>query len=114
MLQVVCTGHSLGAALATLCGTWAATTYPTADVRVANFGSPFVGNQAYINVRGPSCCLFVMSAKVIGHSALSRCTTGWDTQSSWKMLCMVVLEVVLLSVTQSLSTSYLVQPLSGC
>lgn len=33
---IVCTGQSLGGALSTLCGPWAANTWPTASVLVIN------------------------------------------------------------------------------
>ncbi len=41
--RVICTGHSLGGALATLCAPWCAIEYPKADVRCVTFGSPRVG-----------------------------------------------------------------------
>ena len=41
--RVICTGHSLGGALATLCAPWCAIEYPKADVRCITFGSPRVG-----------------------------------------------------------------------
>ena len=41
--RVICTGHSLGGALATLCAPWCAVEYPKADVRCITFGSPRVG-----------------------------------------------------------------------
>eukprot|EP00884_Botryococcus_braunii_P010106 jgi/Botrbrau1/19097/Bobra.0077s0011.1 len=47
--RVLCTGHSLGGALATLGATWAALEYPTADVRCITFGSPRVGNHKFRN-----------------------------------------------------------------
>ncbi len=49
--KVICTGHSLGAALASLCGVWASLQWLDADVRVVTFGSPAVGNQEFANVR---------------------------------------------------------------
>lgn len=51
--KVICTGHSLGAALATLCGVWSSLQWLDADVRVVTFGSPAVGNQEFANVREP-------------------------------------------------------------
>jgi hypothetical protein len=54
--HVFVTGHSLGAAVATLIGPWAALQWPAADVRVSTFGSPQVGNlefaQAFKNLVG--------------------------------------------------------------
>ncbi|EIE24481.1 alpha/beta-hydrolase [Coccomyxa subellipsoidea C-169] len=47
--KVICTGHSLGAALASLCGVWASLQWLDADVRVVTFGSPAVGNQEFAN-----------------------------------------------------------------
>ncbi|KAK9806405.1 hypothetical protein WJX73_002637 [Symbiochloris irregularis] len=45
--RVLCCGHSLGGALATLGSAWAALQWPDADVRCITFGSPRVGNQAF-------------------------------------------------------------------
>lgn len=45
--HIFVTGHSLGAAVATLIGPWAALQWPAADVRVSTFGSPQVGNEAF-------------------------------------------------------------------
>ncbi|KAL3130729.1 hypothetical protein ABBQ38_000076 [Trebouxia sp. C0009 RCD-2024] len=45
--RVLCCGHSLGGALATLGATWAALQYPQADIRCITFGSPRVGNKAF-------------------------------------------------------------------
>ena len=36
--QVLCAGHSLGAALAGLCGVWASNQYPSADVLTVVIG----------------------------------------------------------------------------
>ncbi|KAK9786889.1 hypothetical protein WJX73_001830 [Symbiochloris irregularis] len=44
-VRIDCIGHSLGGGVASLCGVWAAQTWPAADVRVVTFGSPKVGNQ---------------------------------------------------------------------
>ena len=49
-------GHSRGAAVATLLAPWAALQWPSADVRCVTFGSPRVGNQAFVNVSSESCC----------------------------------------------------------
>lgn len=48
-------GHSLGGAVATLIGPWAALQWPAADVRVTTFGSPQVGNEAFAQARSPAC-----------------------------------------------------------
>ena len=45
--RVECTGHSLGAGLATLCGVWATENWPQSDVRGVTFGSPKVGNSDF-------------------------------------------------------------------
>ncbi|CAL8467272.1 g6809 [Coccomyxa elongata] len=44
--EVLCIGHSLGAALATLCGPWAKSTFPNAKVIVFHSGSPRVFSPA--------------------------------------------------------------------
>nr|QOL01096.1 putative extracellular protein CSOL_025 [Pseudococcomyxa simplex] len=44
--SVLCSGFSLGAALATLCGPWAQATFPNAKVQVVTAGSPRVFNPA--------------------------------------------------------------------
>ncbi|KAF0683850.1 Aste57867_24125 [Aphanomyces stellatus] len=46
-LQLYCTGHSLGGALATLCAMDLALTQPNMDIAMYNFGSPRVGNRAF-------------------------------------------------------------------
>lgn len=48
-VRVLCCGHSLGGALATIASVWAALTYPDADVRCVTFGSPMVGNEGFVN-----------------------------------------------------------------
>mmetsp|Transcript_18367 Transcript_18367/g.55306 ORF Transcript_18367/g.55306 Transcript_18367/m.55306 type:complete len:738 (+) Transcript_18367:203-2416(+) len=48
--RVVVSGHSLGAALATIAGPWAALTWPAADVRVVTFGAPLTGNEQFAEV----------------------------------------------------------------
>ncbi|BDA46012.1 probable lipase at C-terminar half [Coccomyxa sp. Obi] len=45
--RVLCTGHSLGGALATLGAAWAAIEYPNADIRCVTFGSPRVANRKF-------------------------------------------------------------------
>ena len=59
--KVVCTGHSLGAGVASICGLWASLQWVEADVRVVTFGSPAVGNQAWVDVRSQrsllACCM---------------------------------------------------------
>ena len=47
--NILVTGHSLGGALATICGAHFAQTYPEKQVKVVNFGSPRVGNRAFKN-----------------------------------------------------------------
>jgi predicted lipase len=47
--RVLCCGHSLGGALATLAATWASFEYPEADVRCVTLGSPRVGNPAFVD-----------------------------------------------------------------
>ncbi|GAB4820129.1 hypothetical protein N2152v2_007175 [Parachlorella kessleri] len=47
--RVVCVGHSLGGALATLGAGWAALQYPEADVRCFTMGSPRVGNDLFVS-----------------------------------------------------------------
>lgn len=51
--KVLCSGHSLGAGLATLCGVWAALQWPATDVRVVTMGSPAVGNLEFARVSRP-------------------------------------------------------------
>lgn len=46
-LRVLCTGHSLGGALATLGAVWAGLRYHQADIRCITFGSPRVGNRKF-------------------------------------------------------------------
>ncbi|DBA97134.1 TPA: hypothetical protein ACH3X1_014902 [Trebouxia sp. C0004] len=45
--RVICTGHSLGGALATLGAAWSALEYPDADIRCITFGSPRVANKVF-------------------------------------------------------------------
>ncbi|KAJ1475070.1 class 3-domain-containing protein [Baffinella frigidus] len=45
--EILVTGHSLGAALATLCAVDLAVLMPETKVRMYNFGSPRVGNKAF-------------------------------------------------------------------
>jgi hypothetical protein len=46
--RAICTGHSMGGALASLGATWAALQFPTAEVRCITFGAPRVGNSRFI------------------------------------------------------------------
>lgn len=48
--SVVFTGHSLGGALATLCGAATKNEFPDLHVSVYTFGSPRVGNKAFTEV----------------------------------------------------------------
>jgi predicted lipase len=48
--RVVFTGHSLGGALATMCGAVTKNEFPELHVSVYTFGSPRVGNKAFVNV----------------------------------------------------------------
>lgn len=59
--RVVVSGHSLGAALATIAGPWAALTWPAADVRVVTFGAPLTGNEQFAEVRALPCCTGICS-----------------------------------------------------
>lgn len=45
--RVLCTGHSMGGALATLGAVWAGLQYAKADIRCVTFGSPRVGNRKF-------------------------------------------------------------------
>ena len=49
LLQVVCSGHSLGAALASLCAVWASVQYPNADVLSVTIG------QASLRISSLAC-----------------------------------------------------------
>ena len=49
--KVLCTGHSLGAGLASICGVWASAQWVGADIRVVTFGSPATGNEQWAEVR---------------------------------------------------------------
>ena len=46
--RVICTGHSMGGALAALGATWAALQFPAAEIRCITFGAPRVGNSRFI------------------------------------------------------------------
>jgi Lipase (class 3) len=46
--RVICTGHSMGGALACLGATWSALQFPTAEIRCITFGAPRVGNSRFI------------------------------------------------------------------
>lgn len=45
---LITTGHSLGGALASMCALCAASRHPKNDVRCVTFGSPAVGNAAFV------------------------------------------------------------------
>lgn len=47
-VRVICCGHSMGGALATLGATWAALQYPGAEIRCITFGAPRTGNSRFI------------------------------------------------------------------
>jgi hypothetical protein len=49
-LRIICTGHSLGGALATLCALWCTLTWPEASISCHTFGSPLVGNSDFVSV----------------------------------------------------------------
>ncbi len=53
---MVVTGHSLGAALASITGVWAALQWPAADIYVPTFGEPKPGNRQFGEV--PFLCEF--------------------------------------------------------
>ncbi|GAB4821565.1 hypothetical protein N2152v2_008611 [Parachlorella kessleri] len=46
--RVMCVGHSLGGALATVCAVWAPEQYPLAPVSLYTFGQPRVGNDEFV------------------------------------------------------------------
>ena len=46
--RIICCGHSLGGAVASLASVWAALQWPLADVRCFSFGSPKVGNRKFV------------------------------------------------------------------
>ncbi|KDD75131.1 hypothetical protein H632_c853p0 [Helicosporidium sp. ATCC 50920] len=46
-VRVVCAGHSLGSAVASLLGVWASGVWPSATVTVAGSGTPMVENQQW-------------------------------------------------------------------
>lgn len=48
--KVICTGHSLGAALASLCSVWASVQYPSADILSVTIGQPYTGNQGWVDL----------------------------------------------------------------
>ena len=50
-MQIVVTGHSLGAAVSSINAFSAAIDWPMADIHNVNLGSPLVGDQAWVNVR---------------------------------------------------------------
>ena len=57
-VQVICSGHSLGAALASLCSVWASVQYPSADVLSVTIGQVwYLLWQAWIFLlRCQACC----------------------------------------------------------
>lgn len=61
-------GHSLGAAVATLIGPWAALQWPAADVRVSTFGSPAVGNEAFTQVKIPAGTACAIQRNTLCHA----------------------------------------------
>lgn len=66
--NIVCTGHSLGAALATLAALDIRLNVPGKNVRCFTFGSPKVGNKAFVesyNSRVPETFRFVNRSDLI-------------------------------------------------
>ena len=49
--NIIITGHSLGAAMATLCSLYMKKHFPKYDYQVYLFGSPKVGNESFINIQ---------------------------------------------------------------
>jgi hypothetical protein len=64
--RVLCCGHSLGGALATLGAVWASFQFPNADIRCITLGSPRVGNMHFSH----ACKYLVGSTHRLIH--------GWD------------------------------------
>lgn len=48
--RIICCGHSLGGALASLGALWAAEVWPLTPVSVFTFGQPRVGNDKFVEV----------------------------------------------------------------
>jgi hypothetical protein len=49
-LRIVCSGHSLGGALATIAALWASYSWPEASISCYTFGSPLVGCTDFVEV----------------------------------------------------------------
>ena len=66
--EVILTGHSLGGALATLCGLDIQYNFPDVSVSVYTYGSPKVGNRAFVrayNQRVPKTFRFVYGRDIV-------------------------------------------------
>lgn len=83
-------GHSLGAAVATLIGPWAALQWPAADVRVSTFGSPQVGNEAFAQVKIPARTAYAINRTLYAMLCSTRtcnCITLMLNQGTWQLPC---------------------------
>ncbi|GAB4815218.1 hypothetical protein N2152v2_002264 [Parachlorella kessleri] len=80
--RVICTGHSLGGALATLGAAWASLQYPGADVRCFSFASPHVGNneaaECFHQLVGMRCRTVYQADIVPRLLNLSKVAHFWD------------------------------------
>ena len=69
--KVLCTGHSLGAGVASICGVWASAQWVGADIRVVTFGSPATGNEQWAEVCACACTpMFAPDAECSLHAHL--------------------------------------------
>ncbi|RHY55213.1 hypothetical protein DYB37_002549 [Aphanomyces astaci] len=96
-LQLFCTGHSLGGALATLCALDMALAQPNVTVTMYNFGSPRVGNHTFQMLFNATVCGFrVVNDGDVVTQLPKRDYTGVD-RSGVGIYKHVGVEVVLLS-----------------